>query len=64
MPRVAVIAGVELRFPLVQKLQRSAGISDLVAQIVGDPAIRVYVAEVLAQSPRQEPRSDGKIFVM
>src|SRR5205085_6319137 len=37
MARVAVVAGVEFGFPLIEQLQGGCGTSSFIAEIVGDP---------------------------
>ena len=39
-------------------------IPGLVAQVVGNPAIRINIEEMLLQSARKEPRCNGEVFVV
>jgi len=64
MARIAVVAGVEFGFPLIEQLQGGCGASSFVAKIVGYPAVGVNVKKVLAEAFGQEPSGNGKIFVM
>ncbi len=61
---MAVIAGIQFGFPLVEQSQRVPSVSDFVTQIIGDAAVGVDIAEVLAQAARKKPGGDGKILVM
>ena len=60
----AEIAGIKFRFPFVEQLQRKLRISDLIAQIVRDPAVGVDTVEVRLQAPREKPGSNGEVLVM
>jgi hypothetical protein len=64
MAWIAVVAGVEFGFPLIEQLQGGRRIPSFVAEIVGDPAVGVNVKKVLAEAFGQEPGGDGKVFVM
>src|SRR5713101_3592843 len=64
MARAAFIAGVELRFPLVEQDQRCLVITGFVSEIVGDAAVGIDVEEMLAQALGQKPRGNRKVFVM
>ena len=64
MTSAAEIAGIKFRFPFVEQLQRKLRISDLIAQIVRDPAVGVDTVEVRLQAPREKPGSDGEVLVM
>ena len=64
MLRSAVVAGVEFALPLIEEFERGGGVSDFVAEIVGDAAVGVDVEEMLAQAAGKEPAGDGEIFVM
>ncbi len=64
MPRSAVVTGVEFALPLVEQCERSGGVADFVAEIVGDAAVGVDVEEMLAQAARKKPAGDGEIFVV
>src|ERR1700730_9772728 len=61
---IPVIAGIQFGFPLVEQSQRGPSVSDFVTQIIGDAAVGVDIAEVLAQAARKKPGGDGKILVM
>src|SRR5260370_9051396 len=61
---MALIADIQFGFPLVEQSQRVASVSDFVTQIIGDAAVGVDIAEVLAQAARKKPGGDGKILVM
>src|SRR5581483_3043731 len=52
MPGGAGITGLQLRFPIVQELERLGGIANLVAKVVGNSAIGVNVVEMLPQATR------------
>ena len=60
----AVVTGVELALPLVKKFERGRGVSNLVAEIVRDPAIGVHVEEMLAQAAGKEPAGYREVLVM
>ena len=62
--RIALIAGVEFGQPLIKQCQGGSGVTDFVAQIVGDAAVSVNVQKILAQVFGQEPGGDRKVFVM
>ena len=64
MLRRALVTGIKLALPLVKQRKRSSGVSHLVAKIVRDPAVRVYVKEMLTQMARQKPACHRKILVM
>ena len=64
MPRAPGVTGVQLGFPLIEQSQRSCRITDLIAQIIRDPAVGVDVEEMLTKLLRQETGNDGEIFVM
>src|SRR5579864_8877023 len=64
MSRVAVVTGVELTLPLIQQCERGGGITDFVAEVVGDAAVGVDVEEMLAQPARKKPAGDGEILVV
>ena len=61
---IAVVAGIQLRFPLVEQLQRCGRVANLIAQIVGDAAIGINIEEMLAQPLGKKPGSDRKILVV
>jgi len=61
---MAVIAGIQFGFPLIEQCQRGPSVSDFVTQIIGDAAVGVDIAEVLAEAARKKPGGDGKILVM
>src|SRR5262245_50208169 len=60
----SAVASLQLRSPPVQQLTSSVGACDFVAQVIGPPAIRVYVVEVLAERARKQIRRDSEVFVM
>src|ERR1700757_4935169 len=64
MPRSPAVAGNQFRLPLIEQTQREPRIPNFIAQIVGNPAVRVDVVEVLTQTFWQEPRGDREILVM
>ena len=64
MTRISLITRIELRFPLIEQLQRCLRIADLVSQIVGDTAVGVDIEEMLTQSCRQKPAGYREIFVV
>jgi hypothetical protein len=64
MPRASGVTGVQLGFPLIEQLQRSIGVADFIAQVVGDPAIRINIEEILPQFLRKKPARNRKVFVV
>ena len=64
MTRFAGIALHPVRPPTGPARQRLLLVADLVAQIVGDAAVRIHVVEVLVQMLGQKPGDDREIFVM
>src|ERR1700738_4014352 len=62
MPRVTGVASVQLGFPLIQQTQRSIGIPDFIAKIIGDAAVGIDVEKILTQSLWQEPDHDREIL--
>ncbi len=50
--------------PTASSSAETLRIADLVAQIVGNPAVGINVEEMLAQALRQKPGGDRKILVM
>ena len=64
MSRVACVTRVQFALPLVEQFERSGWIADLIAKIIRDAAIRIHIAEMLAESSRQKPGGNREIFVM
>jgi hypothetical protein len=58
MSRVPDVTGVELALPLIQQRERGGGITDFVAEVVGDAAVGINIEKVLAQAPGKEPGGD------
>ena len=61
--RGPVEALLELTPPPGEQLQRTLGVSDLVAEIVGPPAEGVHGGEVVPQVPRHEPAEHCEVLV-
>src|SRR5271155_636041 len=64
MPRASAITGVQLGFPLIEQLQGSIAVTDFIAQVVGDPAIRINIKKILPQLLRKKPARNRKVFVV
>ena len=64
MARAALVAGVEFPAPQVEKRESLGFVGDLIAEIVGDAAIRVDGIEVRLQIRGQEPCGDVEVFVV
>ncbi len=58
------VGGVQFGFPCIQQRQRLLRIANLIAEIVGDPAIGVDVVEMLMQMLGQKPGDDREVLVM
>src|SRR5262252_8799462 len=64
MSASAEIAGIEFSLPLAEQLQRKLRISDLVAQIVRDSAVRIDTVEMRLQTTGQKPGGHREVLVM
>jgi len=62
--RVPAVAVAQLGAELIEIFERLLGVMNFIAQIIGDTAEGVDVAEILSQPLRQEQRDDGEVFVM
>ena len=51
-------------FPRAEKLERTRGILDFVADVVRPAAVGVDIVKMLMQAAREEPGNDAKIFVV
>src|SRR5205814_9871140 len=64
MPRRLGVTTVKLCLPFVEPNQRLSWIANFVTQIIGDPAIRVDIEEMLAEMRGTTPGRDRKVFVL
>ena len=64
MTRAALVAGIELAAPKIEKRQSRGAVGNLVAKIVGDAAVGVDGVEVRTQRPGQKPCCDVEVFVV
>src|SRR5579864_1276506 len=58
MARIAGVAGIQFRFPLIEQLQGCRRISGFVTQVVGGAAVSVHVEEMLAKALGKKPGSN------
>jgi hypothetical protein len=62
--RLARVAELELSLPPVQQRERLRCVAYLIAQVVGNAAVRIDRVKVAAQPRRQKPAGNVEIFVM
>ena len=64
VPRLALVHGPQLAAPPFQKLDRSRGVADLVAQVVGPAAKGVDALKCRSVFARRQPGHHAEVFVV
>jgi len=64
MRRIPGVARIQLALPPVQQFQRTAGVRNLIAKIVGPTAIGVEIVKMLVEFLGKKPTGNVEIFVV
>ena len=64
MRRFAFVAKIKFTLPPIEELESPHGIRDFVTKIVGPPAVRVDVVEMLVKGFREKPGDYVEVLVM